>query len=269
MLKFINEVFMILLMDVGNTNIKIGLANENKTVYTWRIATDGKRTADEFGMVLFDLLKQSGRSFGDVDGIIISSVVPSINYTLEHMCSYYMKKKAIFVSGNISLCGMKIDYNGHELGSDRIVNAVAAYKLYGGPIITVDFGSATTFGAVDANGVFVGGLIAPGIKSSAESLVNTAAKLPRIELVKPDCVIGKNTVENMQAGIIYGFTGLVEFILRKMKEEKGFENAKVLATGGMSQLVTQTDGNIIDVVDRALSLKGLRLIYLDNVSREV
>ena len=266
MVKFyVNEVKMILLMDVGNTNIKIGLANESKTVSTWRIATDGKRTADEFGMVLFDLLKQSGRSFSDVDGIIISSVAPSINYTLEHMCSYYMKKKAIFVSTHINLCGMKIDYNGSKLGSDRIVNAVAAYKLYGGPVITVDFGTATTFGAVNADGVFVGGLIAPGIKASTESLVNVAAKLPRIELVKPDCVIGKNTVENMQAGIIYGFTGLVEYILKKMKGEKGFENAKVIATGGMSQLVTQNDENMIDVVDRALSLKGLRLLYNDNV----
>lgn len=256
---------MILLMDVGNTNIKIGLANENKTVYTWRIATDGKRTADEYGTVLYDLLNHNGKSFSDVDGIIISSVVPSINYTLEHMCTYYMKKRALFVNGNINLCGLKIDYNGGEPGSDRLVNAVAAYKLYGGPIITVDFGTATTFGAISAEGVFVGGLIAPGIKSSAESLVNTAAKLPRIELTKPERIICKDTVANMQSGIIYGFTGLTEYILRKMKTEKGFENAKVVATGGMSQLVTQTNDKIIDVVDRALSLKGLRMIYLDNL----
>lgn len=259
---------MILLMDVGNTNIKIGLADETKTVFTWRIATDTKRTADEFGMVLFDLLKQSGKSFSDIDGIIISSVAPGINYTLEHMCAYYMHRKAIFVNRNINLCGLKIDYDGNELGSDRIVNAVAAYKLYGGPVITVDFGTATTFGAVNSDGVFVGGLIAPGIKASTESLVNTAAKLPRIELVKPDCVIGKNTVENMQAGVIYGFTGLVEFILRKMKGVEGFAHAKVIATGGMSQLVTQNDENMIDVVDRALSLKGLRLLYNDNTTEE-
>ncbi len=255
---------MILLMDVGNTNIKIGLANQSKTAFTWRIATDGKRTADEYGMVLFDLLKQKDKSFSDIEGVIISSVVPSINYTLEHMCSYYIKKKAIFVNQHISLCGLKTDYEG-EPGSDRLVNAVAAYKLYGGPVITVDFGTATTFGAVDEDGVFRGGLIAPGIKASSESLTNTAAKLPRIELVKPDRIIGKNTIENMQAGIIYGFTGLVEFILRQMKSEKGFENAKVIATGGMSQLVTSIENDIIDVVDRALSLKGLRLIYKDNV----
>ena len=255
---------MILLMDVGNTNIKIGLANETKTIHTWRIATDTNRTADEFGMVLFDLLKQSGHSFREIEGIIISSVAPSINYTLEHMCSYYMKCKPIMVASNIRLAGVTLDYNKQELGSDRIVNAVAAYRLYGGPVITVDFGSATTFGAVDADGVFLGGLIAPGIKSSTESLVNTAAKLPRIELVAPKGVIGKNTVDNMQAGIIYGFTGLVEYIVKRMKREPGFADAKVIATGGMSQLVTQTESKIIDVVDRALSLKGLKILYDEN-----
>lgn len=259
---------MILLLDVGNTNIKIGLADSQKTRQTWRIATDDKRTADEFGMVLFDLLKQCGYSFGDIDGIIMSSVVPSINYTLEHMCSYYMKVKPIMVSSNISLCGVTLDYSGAQLGSDRIVNAVAAYKIYGGPVITVDFGSATTFGAVDKDGVFLGGCIAPGIKSSTESLVNTAAKLPRIELVKPRNIVGKNTVENMQAGIIYGFTGLVKYIVEKMKRETGFADAKVIATGGMSELVTHTDDKIIDVVDRALSLKGLRILYNENKHKE-
>lgn len=254
---------MILLMDVGNSNIKIGLANEQKTIKTWRIGTDTSKTADEFGMILFDLLEQNGFTFSNIDGIIISSVAPSINYTLEHMCSYYMHVKPIMVSHKINLAGMSIEYNHpQDLGSDRIVNAVAAYKQYGGPVITVDFGSATTFGVVDKNGVFVGGLIAPGIKSSTESLVNTAAKLPRIELVKPSSILGKNTVENMQAGIIYGFTGLVEYIVRNIKAESGFENAKVVATGGMSQLLLQDcKTSFIDVIDRALSLKGLRILY--------
>lgn len=258
---------MILLMDVGNTNIKIGLANEQKTVQTWRIATDTTRTADEFGMVLFDLFRQSGYGFKDVDGIILSSVVPSINYTLEHMCTYYMKKKPIMVTGDIRLAGVTLDYRDGQLGADRIVNAVAAYKLYGGPVITVDFGSATTFGAVNKEGVFCGGLIAPGIKPSTDSLVNTAAKLPRIELVAPKNTLGKSTVENMQAGIIFGFTGLVEYILKRMKKEEGFEDAKVVATGGMSQLVTQTDSHFIDVVDRALSLKGLKILYFENAGK--
>lgn len=251
---------MILLMDVGNTNIKIGLANDKARLTTWRVATDTSKTADEFGMVLFDLLRQAGYGFNDIEGIILSSVAPSINYTLEHMCTYYMHKKPIVVSHKLNLGKLKLDYTEHELGSDRIINAVAAYETYGGPVIIVDFGSATTFGAVNKNGVFQGGLIAPGIKSSVESLVNTAAKLPRIELVKPTSIIGKNTVENMQAGVIYGFTGLVEYIIRNIKEEEGFANAKVIATGGMSQLVTQSS-NVIDEVDRALSLKGLKILY--------
>lgn len=251
---------MILLMDVGNTNIKIGLSNEKKHVFTWRVATDTSRTADEFGMVLFDLLSQAGFTFNDIEGIILSSVAPSINYTLEHMCTFYMHKKPIMVSPKLNLGRISLDYTAHELGSDRIINAVAAYELYSGPVIIVDFGSCTTFGVVDENGVFRGGMIAPGIKSSAESLVNTAAKLPRIELVKPSAVIGKNTVENMQAGVIYGFTGLVEYIVNKIKSESPFRNAKVVATGGMSQLVTQ-NSNVIDIVDRALSLKGLKILY--------
>ena len=251
---------MILLLDVGNTNIKLGLANENKTVCTWRVATDTNKTADEFGMVLFDLLKQNGYAFSDINGIIMSSVAPSINYTLEHMCTYYMHIRPIMVSQKINLAGISINYQGSQLGADRIVNAVAAYKLYGGPVITVDFGSATTFGVIDANGVFQGGLIAPGIKSSAESLTNTAAKLPRIELAKPADVIATNTVENMQAGVIYGFTGLVEYIVNSIKKKPDFKKAKVIATGGMSQLVTQ-NSNVIDTVDRALSLKGLRILY--------
>jgi type III pantothenate kinase len=251
---------MILLMDVGNTNIKIGLADDKKTLITWRVATDTNRTADEFGMVLLDLLEQSGYAFGDIGGIILSSVAPSINYTIEHMCSYYMHMKPVMVSHKLNLGKLRLDYNLPELGSDRIVNAVAAYEIYGGPVIIVDFGSATTFGAVDESGVFRGGLIAPGIKSSAESLVNTAAKLPRIELIKPASIIGKNTVENMQAGVIYGFTGLVEYIVTNIRKEPAFTKAKVVATGGMSQLVTQSS-TIIDTVDRALSLKGLHILY--------
>ena len=247
-------------MDVGNTNIKIGLANDKKNLNTWRVATDYTRTADEFGMVLFDLLKQSGYNFTDINGIILSSVAPSINYTLEHMCTYYMHIKPVMVSHKLNLGKITLDYSLHELGSDRIVNAVAGYELYGGPVIIVDFGSATTFGAVNADGVFCGGLIAPGIKSSVESLVNVAAKLPRIELIKPTSILGKNTVENMQSGVIYGFTGLVEYIIKSIKKEPEFVNAKVIATGGMSQLVTQ-NSDIIDTVDRALSLKGLKILY--------
>ena len=252
---------MVLLLDIGNTNIKIGAVIDDKIVRTWRIATDHKKTADEYGMVFMDLLSSQGFSFDDVEGIIISSVAPALNYTIEHMCSYYTRIKPIMVSNKIKL-SMDIKYiNPAELGADRIINAVGAHHCYGGPAITVDFGSATTFGIIDKEGNFLGGAIAPGIKSSAESLTNTAAKLPRIELIRPETIIGQTTVQNMQAGVIYGFTGLVEGIVAKMKEESGFSEVKVIATGGMSQLVTSGGTKIIDVVDRALSLKGLLALY--------
>lgn len=253
---------MIILLDAGNTNIKIGLVRDDKIIYTWRLATDYKKTADEYGMLLFDLLRQSGYKFSDLSGIIISSVVPSINYTLEHMFRFYCKVKPIMVSPSVD-SGLTIDYPHEQIGADRIVNAAAAYALYGGPVITVDFGSATTFGVVNEGGTFIGGAIAPGIKSATESLVNTGAKLPRIELVKPGNIVGKDTVSNMQSGIIFGFTGLVSNIINEIKKETGLENATVVATGGLSLLVDQKKAGI-NVIDRTLSLKGLKLIYERN-----
>lgn len=252
---------MVLLLDIGNTNIKIGVVQEDKIIRTWRIATDHNKTADEYGMVFLDLLSTIGHNFDLVEGIIISSVAPALNYTIDHMCTYYTKRRPIMVNSTIKT-GIKIDYLvPEELGADRIVNAAAAYGIYGGPCITVDFGSATTFGMVDKDGTFIGGAIAPGIKSSAEALTNTAAKLPRIELVRPRSIIGKTTVENMQAGVIYGFSGLVEGIIRDMIAESGFKDVKVIATGGMSQLLTAGGSRYFNVIDRSLSLKGLKLIY--------
>ncbi len=255
---------MKLLMDVGNTNIKIGLLDENDRISTFRVATDHQKTADEYGMILYDLLKNNGVQFGDVDGIIVSSVAPTLNYTLEHMCSYYMGIKPIMVTSDIKM-PIRIDYDKPEdLGGDRILNAVSAFVQYGGPVITVDFGTTTTYGVVDEQGVFVGGAIAPGIKSSAEALVNTAAKLPRFELVKPEKVVNKTTVSNMQSGIINGFVGLVEYTIRKIKEETGFFNAKVVATGGMSEIIVASGSDVFDVVDRTLSLNGLKILLALN-----
>ena len=252
---------MVLLLDIGNTNIKIGVLENGKIVTTWRIASDHNKTADEFGMVFMDLMSSKGYTFDMVDGIIISSVAPALNYTIEHMCGYYTHKKPIMVNSSINL-GIKIKYTvPEELGADRIVNAVGAYYEYGGPCVTVDFGSATSFGFIDGEGNFIGGAIAPGIKSSAEALTNTAAKLPRIELVRPKSIIGKTTVQNMQAGIIYGFQGLVDGIITEMIAESGLKNVKVVATGGMSELVSGGNRVKFDIVDRALSLKGLKRIY--------
>lgn len=252
---------MILALDIGNTNIKIGMFCGDKLMDSWRVSTLSSRTADEFGMILFDLLATKNATFYDVEGVIMSSVAPSMNYTIEHMCRYYMHKGPIVVNDKLDT-GIKLMYrNPEELGSDRIIDCVAAYYLYGGPAIVIDFGSATTFNAITAKGEFLGGAIAPGIKTATESLVNTAAKLPRIELISPENVIGRNTVENMQSGIAYGFTGLVDYIVRKMKMCDGLENAKVIATGGLSEIVVRSDDSVINITDRALALKGLKIIY--------
>ncbi|MDR0696564.1 MAG: type III pantothenate kinase [Christensenellaceae bacterium] len=252
---------MILLLDIGNTNIKIGVVKDDQLVKTWRVASDHTKTADEFGMIFLDLLSSNGFSFDEVDGMIMSSVAPALNYTIEHMCVYYTKKRPIMVNSKLNL-GIKINYIvPEELGADRILNAVAAHYLYGGPSIIIDFGSATTFGCIDKDGTFLGGAIAPGIKSSAESLTNTAAKLPRIELIRPKSVIGKTTVENMQSGIIFGFTGLVQAIVDAMKAETKCPNTKVIATGGMCELITPGAPYLVDIVDRTLSLQGLKILY--------
>ena len=251
---------MILVMDVGNTNIKIGLFKGDELVETWRVATDNKRTADEYGMTLLNIFSTVGVGFDDIEGVIISSVAPMLNYTLEHMCSFYMKKRPIMVGPGVKT-GLNIKYTSpQEVGADRIVNAVAAYRLYGGPVIVIDFGTATTFGVVSRNGEFLGGAIAPGIKTSLEALVGKTAKLPRIELAKPDAVINRNTVSNMQAGLVYGFEGLVGYVIKGMKAELNEPNCTVVTTGGLSELVS-AEATGINFVDRALTLKGLKIIY--------
>lgn len=252
---------MLLVIDAGNTNIKLGIFDGDYLVNSWRMSVKVMRTADEMGITMQNLFATKGISFGDIDGIIMSSVSPSINYTIEHACQYYMNIKPMMVGVGVKT-GLNIKYaNPHEVGADRIVNSVAGYKIYGGPCIIVDFGTATTFNIVSENGEFLGGAIAPGIKTSLDSLVNNASKLMRVELIKPTTVIGKTTTQNMQSGTIYGFTGLVKYIVDKMKSELGYQNAKVIATGGLGELITQVDNSIIDVDDRYLTLKGLKIIY--------
>ncbi|HHX49302.1 MAG TPA: type III pantothenate kinase [Clostridiales bacterium] len=252
---------MILLLDIGNSNIKIGAVVDDKIVKTWRIATDLSKTADEFGMVFIELLNSIGKNSKDIEGVIISSVAPSLNYTIEHMCEYYFNLKPIMVNYKINL-GMNIIYSPKEdLGTDRIVNCVAGKQKYGYPCLIVDFGSATTFNVISNKGDFIGGVIAPGIKSSAEALTNITAKLPRIELNTPSKVIGINTVSNMQSGVIYGFRGLVEGIIALIKEECGYSNLKVIATGGMSEIIVRGGSTAFDKIDRMLSLEGLKHLY--------
>ncbi|KAF1083789.1 Type III pantothenate kinase [Sporotomaculum syntrophicum] len=253
---------MILVFDVGNTNIVLGVFKEQELVEHWRLSTAPHRTSDEFGVLLRELFQSSTVSMTDIKGTILSSVVPTVNPTLERTCQKCFGLTPYTV-GPGTKTGMPIKYdNPREVGADRIVNAVAGYEQYGGPLIIVDFGTATTFCVVSDKGEYLGGAIAPGIGISTEALFARAAKLPRVELHKPPSIIGKNTVNSMQSGIIYGFVGQVNEIVRRMKMEIGGDPF-VVATGGLAELIA-VETSIIDRVDKFITLNGLRIIYERN-----
>lgn len=255
---------MLLTFDVGNTNIVLGVFQNKKLIQSWRLKTDKNKSADEYGMIINQLFQYENLSIDDIDDIIISTVVPPVVYTLQHMSKKYFSKKAIVVGPGIKT-GMIIKYDNPKLiGSDRIVNAVAAYEKYGGPLIVVDFGTATTFSAISSKGEFLGGTIAPGLKISSDALFEKTAKLPKVELETPGSVICRNTVASMQSGLVYGHMGLAQFIITKMKTElETDETIKVVATGGLSTLIAN-EIQVIDHVDKLLTLQGLRLIYERN-----
>ena len=253
---------MIFVMDIGNTNIKAAVFDGNTLLKRWRCATDTSMTSDQYGIIMADLFRYHGLDMKAIEGIMISSVVPTINFTIEHMCADYFGMEPRFLVSGMKT-GLNIKYeNPRELGSDRIANAVAVSTLYGGPSIFIDFGTATTFGVVDQEGSFLGGTICPGIKLSSEALVTGTAKLPRFELAKPDTVIGRTTLSNLQSGMYYGYVGLVRNIVRKIRQELG-EDAYVVATGGMALMIAE-ESKVIDKLDGLLTLKGLRLIYERN-----
>lgn len=251
---------MIICMDVGNTNIKYALFDGEKLALSFRVATEHKKTSDEYGGQLLSILGNNGIKANEITGGIISSVVPQLDYTLERMCHTYIKiKPLLLVPGLKTGLNLRVD-NAKEVGADRVVNNVAAVRKYGAPLIVVDFGTATTFNVIDAKGEFIGGVIAPGIKGSLDSLVNGTAKLPRVEIERPANVIGKNTVTNMQSGIVYGFAGLVEYLVRKIKREIKCDEVKTVATGGFSEIIAR-EISCIDVVDKLLTLEGLKYLY--------
>ena len=254
---------MLLVFDVGNTNMVIGVYEGKTLVKDWRICTDIHKTSDEYGMLISNLLTYDKIDLKSIDDIIISSVVPNVMHALENFCIKYCEKKPMIVGPGIKT-GLNIKYdNPKQVGADRIVNAVAAIEKYGSPLIIVDFGTATTFCAISEKSEYLGGTICPGLKISSEALFAGAAKLPRVELTKPGKTICKTTVEAMQSGIIYGYVGQVEKIISMMKMELGSEEVKVIATGGLSSLIhSETDS--IDHIDKFLTLEGLRLIHEKN-----
>ncbi|MBO3443956.1 type III pantothenate kinase [Clostridium sp. CCUG 7971] len=254
---------MLLVFDVGNTNMVLGIYKNKELIKHWRINTDKEKTSDEYGMLIRNLFQYENMDMNDIKDVIISSVVPNVMHSLENFCIKYCKKQPMVVGPGIKT-GLNIKYdNPKQVGADRIVNAVAGIEKYGYPLIIVDFGTGTTFCAISDKGEYLGGTIAPGIKISSEALFQRASKLPRVELVKPGSTICKNTVSAMQSGIIYGYVGLVEKIIEMMKKELSQGEVKVIATGGLANLIA-SETESIDSVDRFLTLEGLRIIYDKN-----
>ena len=262
---------MLLAFDVGNTNIVLGLFKDGKLITNWRIETDTRKSADEYGMIINQLFQYQELSTEDVSDVIIATVVPSILYTLQHLSIKYFRRKAIVIGPGIKT-GLVIKYdNPKQVGADRIVNAAAAVEKYGGPLIIIDLGTATTFCAVTEKGEYLGGTIAPGLKISSDALFEKTVKLPRVELEEPGCVICKNTNSSIQSGLVYGHMGMIDFIVRKMKAElREYSSADreplVIATGGLATLI---DNGIdcIDYVDKLLTLEGLEVLYRKNKNK--
>ena len=253
---------MILAVDVGNTNIVLGLYEGRTLRRHWRLSTNRSATADEYGILLTNLFQLAKVRVEEIEGVVLANVVPPLTPTLERCFRQYAGKEALVIGPGIRT-GLNIRYeNPKEVGADRIANAVAGLELYGSPLVVVDFGTATTFDYLDESGAYIGGAIVPGIGISAEALYQRAAKLPRIELVKPPTVIGRNTVVAMQAGMIYGYAGQVDGIVRRIAREFNVQ-PRVIATGGLAELIA-SESETIEKVDPLLTLEGLRLVYERN-----
>ena len=251
---------MLLAIDVGNSNLTLGLFDGEQLKQHWRLETSSRRTSDEYGLLVTQLLRNSQYNNDDLDAVIIASVVPNLTPQLEQFVESTFGLRAMVVGPGLKT-GMKISYNPpKDVGADRIVNGVAAYHLCQSACIVVDFGTATTFDSIGEGGQYEGGAIAPGVQISMDALFQRAAKLPKVDVTRPSKVVGKSTVESMQAGAFFGYVGLVDGLVERMKAEMGAQNIQVFATGGLATNIAK-ESSTIDKVYENLTLDGLRLIY--------
>lgn len=250
---------MLLAIDIGNTNITLGLYQGEQLGPRWRISTDHQRMPDEYGITLVNLLSFSGYKPAQVEAVVLASVVPPLTMTLVQAVRDYLGRKPLVVDSSLQT-GVRVRYDDpSQVGADRIVDAAAVHKLYGGPACVVDFGTATTFDAITAEGDYLGGAIAPGIGIAAEALFQRAAKLPKVELRRPPAAIGRNTVHSMQSGLLFGYVGLVEGMVARFRAELG-PQMKVIGTGGLAELIAR-ETPVIEIIAPWLTLDGLRIIW--------
>jgi type III pantothenate kinase len=250
---------MLLAIDIGNTNVVWGIYEGRTLKGHWRLATEASKTADEYGILFVNILEQSGIGVGQISDAIVSSVVPSLTAVFDEMVETYFKRTPLIVSSDLDM-GLQIAYpNPREIGSDRLVNAAAAYARYKTCLIIVDFGTATTFCAISRHGEYLGGAIAPGLGIASEALFTRTAKLPKVDLTRPKTVIGKDTIGGMQSGLVFGYAGLVDELVSRMQIELG-QKAMVIATGGLASLLAP-ESRTIQEVRPFLTLEGLELIY--------
>lgn len=254
---------MLLAIDVGNTNITYGVFQGEELKATFRMMAKQLRTSDEYGVSIVSLLKYNHVSVEKISGVIVASVVPNIMHSLLGGIERYLGKRPLIVGPGIKSGIRIVTENPKEIGADRIVDAVAAYEKYGGPVLVIDFGTATTYDLVNDKGEFCAGITAPGIRISAKALWEDTARLPEIEIKRPDSVLAQNTVTSMQAGLVYGQIGQTEYIVNQVKKEAKYEEMRVVATGGLGSIIAD-ETDCIEVYDRTLTLDGLRIIYQKN-----
>ncbi len=250
---------MLLAIDIGNTNITLGVYQADQLIAHWRLATDHERMPDEFGILFIDLLHHHNLDVSQIDGICLASVVPPLTGKVSEACRDYIHQSPLVVDAGVKT-GVRIRYDDpRAVGADRIVDAAAVQKLYGGPACVVDFGTATTFDAIAENGDYLGGAIAPGIGIAAEALFMRTAKLPRVDLQRPPNIIGKNTVQAIQSGLVFGYVSLVEGMVKRFRAELG-EKMKVIATGGLAEVIAR-ETSVLEIIAPWLTLDGLNIIW--------